>query len=164
MSATLTTVSLEHHVRLEGHIDAMPAIGDMVGHAAPDELRPRIDELAGFLDELFLPHMEAAEAALYPELERLLQNRHAMTPMRREHAEMRDLIDALSRLRVHLDAGPLHTGECVMLRRVIFRLFALLKVHLAEEQLYVGILERGGSEQGSTELAAAMDHAGITTL
>jgi hypothetical protein len=164
MTAILTSVSLEHHVRLERHLDAMPAVGDMVGHAAPDELRPRIDELTGSLEGLFLPHMAAAEATLYPELERLLQNRHAMTPMRREHAEIRDLVKALSGLRTRLDAGPLHTGECVALRRVLFRLFALLKVHLAEEQLYIGILERGGSEQGSAELAAAMDPAGITTL
>jgi hypothetical protein len=164
MTATLTSVSHEHHVRLDHHIDAMPAVGDLVGHASPEELRPRIDELAAFLEGLFLPHMEAAEAALYPELERLLQNRHAMTPMRREHEEMRSLVEALRRLRTHLDAGPLHTGECVALRRVIFRLYALLKVHLAEEELYVGILERGGSEQGSAELAAAMDHAGITSL
>jgi iron-sulfur cluster repair protein YtfE (RIC family) len=142
----------------------MPAVGDMIGHASPEELRVGLDETLAFLHGLFLPHMEQAEAALYPELERLLQNRHAMTPMRREHAEIRELISTLSELRAHLDAGPLHMGECVALRRVVFRLYALLKVHLAEEHLYVGILERGASEQGSADLAAAMDHAGITSL
>jgi hypothetical protein len=164
MNTTLSSVSLEHHARLARHVDAMPAVGDLIGLATPEELRVRLDETAAFLEGLFLPHMEQAEASLYPELERLLQNRHAMTPMRREHAEIRELIGTLSNLRAHLDAGALHTGECVALRRVVFRLYALLKVHLAEEQLYVGILERDASEQRSADLAAAMDHAGITSL
>jgi hypothetical protein len=49
----------------------------------------------------------------------------------------------------------------VALRRVIFRLYAMLKVHLAEEQLYLGIIEQGVSAEGAEKLATAMDHLGI---
>ncbi len=58
--------------------------------------------------------------------------------------------------------GHLPTGQAVALRRVIFRLYALLKVHLAEEQLYLGIIEQGVSADGAEALAAAMEHAGTT--
>ena len=164
MTASLPQVSLEHHDRLMRHLDAMPAVGDMLGAAPVAELRPRVDEVAAFLDGLLLPHMEAAERTLYPELERMLQNRHSMTPMRREHDDIRKLVAELVRLQGRLDAGPLHTGETVALRRVIFRLYAMLKVHLAEEQLYLGIIEHEVSPETAERLAAALDHSGITAF
>ena len=162
MTATLPQVSHEHHERLMRHLDTMPAAGDLVGVAPVAELRPHVDEVAAFLNGLLLPHMETAEHTLYPELERMLQNRHSMTPMRREHDEIRKLVAELVRLQQRLDAGPLHTSETVALRRVIFRLYSMLKVHLAEEQLYLGIIEHGVSAEGAEKLAAAMDHSGIT--
>ncbi len=161
MTATLPRVSHEHHDRLMHHLDAMPAVGDMVGASPAAELGPRVDELAEFLTGLLLPHMEAAESALYPELERMLQNRHSMTPMRREHDEIRQRVAELVGLQRRVHAGSLTTGETVALRRVIFRLYAMLKVHLAEEQLYLGIIEHGVSAEGADKLAAAMDHSGI---
>ena len=164
MTASLPQVSLEHHDRLMHHVDAMTAVGDLVGVAPVAELRPRVNEVAEFVDGLLLPHMEAAEHTLYPELERMLQNRHSMTPMRREHDEIRKLGAELVRLQARLDSAPLHTGETVALRRVIFRLYAMLKVHLAEEQLYLGIIEHGVSTEAAEKLAAAMDHSGITAF
>jgi len=161
MMSTLPKVAHEHHERLLQHVDALPALGDAIGTVTTAELRPRVDEAAGFLTGLLLPHMGAAEATLYPELERLLQNRHSMTPMRREHAEIRRLVDELVRLQADLDAGHFSTGETVALRRVVFRLYAMLKVHLAEEQLYLHLIEQGVSPHAADELAAAMQHAGI---
>lgn len=162
MTATLPQVSVEHHERLMHHVDLMPATGDLVGAAPLAELRPKVDEMAGFLTGLLIPHMDTAERTLYPELERLLQNRHSMTPMRREHGEIRHLVSDLAQLQTELAAGHLPTGQAVALRRVIFRLYALLKVHLAEERLYLGIIEQGVSADGAEALAAAMEHAGTT--
>ena len=162
MTTSLPHVSHEHHERLTHHLDAMPGVGDLLGVVPVTELRPGVDEVAAFLDGLLLPHMEAAERTLYPELERMLQNRHSMTPMRREHDEIRQLVAEFVRLQHRLDAGPLQTSETVALRRVIFRLYAILKVHLAEEQLYLGIIEHGVSPEGAEALAVAMDHTGIT--
>ena len=162
MTATLPQVSIEHHERLMHQVDRMPAVGDLIGSAPPSELRPKVDELSGFLTGLLLPHMDAAEQALYPELERLLQNRHSMTPMRGEHAEIRRLVAELGRFQGMVDDGRLSTGDAVALRRVIFRLYALLKVHLAEEQLYLGIIEKGASPESADALAAAMEHAGTS--
>ena len=164
MTASLPQVSLEHHVRLMRQVDTMPAVGDMVGVAPIAELRPRVDEVTSFLSGLLLPHMEAAEHTLYPELERMLQNRHSMTPMRREHDEIRKLVAELVRLQQRLDLGEVHTSETVALRRVIFRLYAMLKVHLAEEQLYLRIIDHEVSPEVAEKLAAAMDHSGITAF
>ncbi len=162
MMQTLPAVGRDHHERLMRYVDQLPAIGDLLGTAPIARLRPRVDEMGTFLTGTLVPHMEAAERTLYPELERILQNRHSMSPMRREHAEVRQLIDGFVRIQGDLAEGHLSTGETVALRRVVFRLYALMKIHLAEEQLYVGILEHVVSPEAATALAAAMEHAGST--
>jgi hypothetical protein len=157
-------VSLEHHARLAPHVDTLAAIGDLVGGVTGGELRPRLDEASAFLTGLLLPHMEAAERALYPELERLMQNRHSMTPMRREHETIRALVADMERYRLRIGDGPVSTGNAVALRRALFRLHALLKVHLAEEQLYADIVEHGLSQEAEAGLAEAMRHEGVGAL
>lgn len=161
MTPNLPRVSHEHHERLVHHVDRMPATGDMIGTASVTELRPRLDETCEFLTGLLIPHMDAAQRSLYPELERLFQNRHSMTPMRHEHAEMRQLVGTLVRLRDGLPERRISTGQAAALRRVVFRLYAMLKIHLAEEQLYLGVVEHGVSADVADELAAAMEHGGV---
>lgn len=154
-------VSREHHARLTPHLADLAATGDLVGTATGAELRARLDVALEFLNGLLLPHLDAAERAFYPELERLLQNVHSMTPMRHEHAEIRALVADLGRRRATLGDGPVGAGASVAIRRDLFRLFDLLKVHLAEEQLYANLVERGLTPEGTAALAAAMEHDGI---
>ena len=58
-----------------------------------------------------------------------------------------------------VDSRRVRRSPCV---GSIFRLYALLKVHLAEEKLYLGIIEQGVSAEGAEALAAAMEHAGTS--
>jgi hemerythrin-like domain-containing protein len=162
MTSILPRVTHEHHERLARHVNAMPAVGDLIGAAPVGELAPRVDEMCLFLTDLLVPHMEASERVLFPELERMLQNRHSMTPMRREHVEIRDLVDDLTRRQTGIDQGRLSVAEAVALRRVVFRLYAMLKVHLAEEQLYLDLVEHDVSADAGATLAGALEHAGMT--
>ncbi|MGO9179080.1 MAG: hemerythrin domain-containing protein [Candidatus Limnocylindrales bacterium] len=161
---TLPKTSHAHHDRLLHEVDRMPAVGDMIGRAPIDELRTSVDGMAASLTDLLIPHMEAQEAALYPEFERILQNRHSMAPMRREHVEIRDLVARIETVRHRLADGHLGTGEGLELRRAIFRLYALLKVHLAEEELYVSILDHSVEEERGDQLAVALRHVGAAEL
>jgi iron-sulfur cluster repair protein YtfE (RIC family) len=158
MAPTLPTAAHEHHERLLAHIDRMPALGDLVGTAATAEVTAGVTEMVAFLTGTLLPHMDAAERSLYPELERVLQNRHSMAPMRREHAQMRRLIEELGGLRDQLGERAPTTREIVALRRAVFSLYALLKIHLAEEELYLRVVEHGVTEDAGAALAAAMEH------
>jgi len=164
MTAVLHHASLEHHDRLDRNLDQMPAVGDKIGTVPAAELSLAVDGICRFLSDLLLPHMAAAEQTLYPQLERLLQNRHSMTPMRREHEEIRGLIADLEQRRVNLHAGHLPVGDAVALRRLWFRLYALLKVHLAEELLYERMIEHEVSDAVGQDLANAMEHAEIQRL
>ena len=161
MISTLPIVARDHHERLMRHVDQLPAIGDSIGSASMADLRREVNETATFMSGLLVPHMEAAERTIYPELERLLQNRHSMAPMRREHAAVRRLLSELLHIREQLDREQLSNGDAFALRRILFNLYALLKIHLAEEQLYVAMIEHGISADAGAALAAAMEHAGI---
>jgi hypothetical protein len=164
MTATLIQVATEQHDELMHHLDGLPVVGDMVGKATPAELRAHVAEVTAFLNEQLLPHMDTAERTLYPELERMLQNRHSMTPMRREHQDITRMVAELVQLQGRLAGASVHTGDMVALRRVLFRLFAMLKVHLAEEQLYLGIVQHGVSAESAERLAVALQHAGTVEL
>lgn len=167
MDATIVkeaSVAHVHHDRLVKHVDRMPRAGDLIDSGSPEELRSALDETCTFLTELLLPHMDAAERALYPELERMLQNRHSMTPMRREHGLMRAEVKKLDQIRSTLGNRHLPPRDAIKLRRSIFQLYALLKVHLAEELLYADIVEHGASPERESALAAAMEHSGTATF
>jgi hypothetical protein len=155
---TLPRVAQDHHDRLMRHIDQMPATGDLLLTAAAADLLPPVDEMLGFLTSLLIPHMEATEKALYPELERMQQNRHSMAPLRKEHEAVRAIVKEMESQRAALGAGRLTLGHAVAMRRNVFRLYSLLKIHMEEERLYLRILEHGVTADVADVLAAALDH------
>ena len=161
MTTSLPHVTHEHHERLMQHVEEMPAVGKLLMAAPMAELKPRLAELDGWLTGLLIPHLEAAEATLYPELERMLQNRHSMAPMRREHAEIRRLVAEYSRLVKALGEQRPHIGKTVALRRVLFQLYALLEIHLVEEEVFVPIVSHGVTDEAAEVMAAALKHSGI---
>jgi hypothetical protein len=158
MTNTLPRVAHEHHERLIRHVDTMPVTGDLILAASEADLGPRLDELGEFLTGTLLPHMDVAEPTLYPELERLLQNRHSMAPMRREHAEIRRLVAEYGRLRGVTRDAKHSLGNAVALRRVVFQLYALLKIHIAEEEMYIRIIDHDSAADAAEVMAAALDH------
>jgi ubiquinone/menaquinone biosynthesis C-methylase UbiE len=156
----LPKVAQEHHERLMRHVDQMPAVGDLVGLAPVDELRAGIDAVLAFFTDILIPHMEATEHTLHPELRRLFECRDLVGPMKRQHAEIRRHIGRIRRIRAELDAGPLSVAQSAALRRDVFRLYAELKVHLAEEQQCLPIVGHSVTPDRAEALAVAMEHAG----
>jgi hypothetical protein len=146
------------------HIDQMPAIGDLVVTADVVEVRKRIDAIGTFLKGTLVPHIEAVERTLYVELERMLQNRHSMAPMRREHAEIRRLVAEVTRLNGRLETTPLLVSTRLELQHTLFRLYALLKMHLAEEEAYLQIVNHDADPGAAETLALALDHPGFRGL
>lgn len=161
MTQTLPQVTNEHHERLLLHVNQMPEIADRLLDGNAEKGRRGVDEISTFLTGTLLPHIDAAERTLYPELERMFQNRHSMAPMRREHDEIRRLVTDLAVLAGQADATGLPIGKTLALRRVMYQLYALLKIHLAEEDAYLRIVDHGVSADAGEILAAAMDHPGI---
>jgi hypothetical protein len=165
---TLPAVSHEHHDRLHAIVNQLNTLGDC---SDPDCLdtsrliaaRPAIEQIHHGLTSLLIPHMEAVEAAVYPTLEHLLAGRETTLPMVREHEEIRRLTAVIGRFVAHPEAH-IDRGTVLLMRRSLLRLYAILKAHLAEEELYVPILENRLTEEEAAELAKALDHVAAAAL
>jgi hypothetical protein len=131
--SSLRTTSEEHHALLVPHVDKLLTLA--------------------------VPHMEAIEHALYDRLEQVMGGRHSMSPMREEHRAVGHLVEELGRYRRHVDGCTWSAIEGMALRRALYRLHALLKVHLAEEELYLGVLDRNLTDEEKDLLARSLDHA-----
>ena len=159
---TLPAVSHEHHERLMAIVDELNSMadcsdGDCLDTSRLVEARPAIEQIHRDLTTLLIPHMDAVEAAVYPTLERLLAGREAIVPMRAEHAEIRRLTGIIGHFVEHPE-GHIDRGVVLLMRRCLLRLYAILKAHLAEEELYEPILEDRLTAQEAVELAHSLDH------
>jgi hypothetical protein len=158
MTQSLPQVAHEHHERILAHVNRLPEMADALLTASADDVRASVIATNDFLNGTLLPHVEAAERSVYPELERMFQNRHSMRPMRSEHDEIRRLVADYGKLSAELREGRVTLGRSLALRRVIFYLYALLKVHMAEEEAYLRIIDRGGGSELGEVIAAALEH------
>lgn len=114
------------------------------------------------LTRMLIPHMETVEAAVYPTLERLVADRGTTVPMAHEHVEIRRLVGAIGEFADHPQSHA-DRGAVLALRRVLLRLHAL-KAHLAEEELYIPILENRLTPVEEAALARALDHVAAERL
>jgi len=159
----VTTVSAaghEHHERLKTMLDGLPALADMLDERPrPARFEDRFRTIYASVTGTLVPHIERVEETLYPELDRLMQNRHSMTQMRHEHEDIRSLVERLGTFSEAIEADALGPAGTVGLRRVLYRLYALLKVHLAEEEEYLRVLEHNLSGDEQAELVRGLEHA-----
>lgn len=155
----LSHASHEHHDRLIPHVEHLARLAEMIDEGITPAFLDECEAEHRFIVGQLLPHMEAIEATLYGELDRLMEGRHSMAPMRREHAELRRLIDSTGQYHELVITGRLGPAEAMGLRRALYRLHALLRVHLAEEELYLRVLDHNLTDAEKDELARGIEHA-----
>lgn len=162
--SSLTATSADHLARMQPHVDRLIVLAEMIGIEDCSAIHVAFDEEYAFIAGQLVPHIQAVEGTLYAELERIMGGRHSMTPMREEHATVNRLIDELGQYRDHVEGCGWSAVEGLALRRALFRLHSILKVHLAEEELYLGVLDRNLSDDEKDQLARGIDHAILTPL
>jgi hypothetical protein len=161
---SLLDTSHEQHAQIEPHVDRLPELAEMIGRVTPEAFSASFQEECSFIVGRLVPHMEAIETTLYGRLEQLMDKRHSMAPMRREHEQLRTLFRSLCQYSELVAEGTMGPGDEIGLRRVLYRLFAILKVHLAEEQLYLGVLDRNLSAGDKDLLAEGLVRASSEPL
>lgn len=158
-TSSLRATSSEHSALLLPHVDRLLVLADMVGQVECAALHALFEEEHAFIVDQLVPHMEAIERTLYDRLETLMDGRHSMAPMREEHRAVGRLVEELGRYRQHVDGCTWSAVEGMALRRALYRLHAILKVHLAEEELYLGVLDRQLTDAEKDQLARGIQHA-----
>jgi heavy metal translocating P-type ATPase len=99
------------------------------------------------VDDL-LPHEEAEERDFYPAIARLLGGDDPTGTMERAHVEIAHLTRVLGQLLTDLPAGGPAPDDLTELRRVLYGLYAILRLHFAqEEEAYMSLFEAAAAEQ-----------------
>ena len=86
------------------------------------------------LESELLPHERADEELLVPLVDRALGGSDGTVAMSRTHAEIEHQVSRLRRLLVGLDTGSAQPEDVVELRRLLYGLYAVLRLHNAQEE------------------------------
>jgi hemerythrin-like domain-containing protein len=158
---TITQPLRDEHAGLYPHVAALAEAGDAVGGGPLEQLQALVDGSYRFLDEHLIPHARTEEKFLYPAVNRAVGAAEMTATMERDHVEVIALTEELAELRTRLAGAPeLDEDLARALRRVLYGLHALVKVHFAkEEEVYLPILDDKLSAHEAHELFEAMHGA-----
>jgi hypothetical protein len=93
-------------------------------------VRTLLDRLEGEL----IPHERADEQLLVPLVDRALGGSDATAAMSRTHAEIEHQVSKLRRLLAGIDEDSTQPEDVVELRRLLYGLYAVLRLHNAQEE------------------------------
>jgi hemerythrin-like domain-containing protein len=119
--------------------DAVLAVVEQI-RAVADTLSTRDCDLVPahtLLDRLegeLLPHERADEAQLVPLVARALGGSNSTAAMSRTHAEIEHQVSRLRRLLTDLNNDNVQPEDVVELRRILYGLYAVLRLHNAQEE------------------------------
>ena len=125
--------------RLRTEHDAVYAVVEQcraVADSLPEsdvDLAPARALLSRIESEL-LPHERAEEAVLVPLVTRALHSTQATAAISRTHAEIEHQAGRLRRLLADLDRDDVTPADVVELRRLLYGLYAILRLHNAMEE------------------------------
>ena len=162
------------------HTIAMPAADIAVAlrlRAEHDAVLPLIEKIRSVADDLstldcdltashtlldrleneLLPHERADEELLVPLVGRALGGTDATVAMSRTHAEIEHQVSRLRRLLLGLDNETVQPEDVVELRRLLYGLYAVLRLHNAQEEEGAFSLVPGGVVHTAAVTPAAPD-------
>ena len=158
---TVTQPLREEHKELWPHVEVLRTTADAVGEAPLESLQRAVDQAYDFLARHLIPHAQAEDRALYPVIQQVMGAPEATATMSRDHVEVGRLTEELGALRAQLAGGVSITGsQAKALRRVLYGLYALVKVHFAkEEEVYLPLLDARLSAAEAQAMFEAMEDA-----
>ncbi len=137
------------HRELLVAVDRVRSLADRLDALAPAEALAQARAVHRFLAERLLPHEEAEDALLYPAVAELVGGDDPTATMSRGHAEIAHLTRLLERLLADLGPDGPDAEDLPDLRRVLYGLHAILRLHFAQEdEAYLPLFERPGGRDG----------------
>lgn len=158
---TITQPLREEHKELFPHVESLREAGDVLasGQVTP-AVRKLVDEAYAFLTHHLIPHAMAEDKALYPVVQKVMGAPRATATMSRDHVEVGALTHELEELRAGLTDGVLPEVKANALRRVLYGLYSLVKLHFAkEEEIYLPLLDEQLSSDEAVRMFSAMEAA-----
>jgi Hemerythrin HHE cation binding domain len=139
------TLRAEHEPLLD-HAEHIRIAALELPMLSPEERRELIDRIVSFLQGPFAAYGESEARALYPHLERLLHDRHALAGMKYD-------LEAIARFAEALAVANVH--DTPTLQQLLYGVHAVITVHFRkEDELYLPLLRRERPEQLEHHLGA----------
>ena len=152
---TLTQPLRDEHKELIPHIEKILEVANSIPEASLEQIRDGVKEVYEFLAYHLIPHAKAEEAALYPAVQKALGSLDSTRTMARDHVEVGCYVTELTQLQQNISPQTFKA-----LQRVLYGLYALVKVHFAkEEEVYLPILEERLSAEEAEKMFEAMETA-----
>jgi hemerythrin-like domain-containing protein len=158
--ASITQPLRDEHQELYPYVEILRQAADAVNESLTTMAHDRIEESYRFLTRQLIPHAQAEEKALYPMVDKAMQAEHATATMSRDHVEIIRLTEELDRLRVDRSQLSITSIQAKTLRRILYGLYALVKVHFAkEEEIYLPLLDAKLSPEEAQAMFQNMEAA-----
>lgn len=159
--ATITQPLRDEHKELLPEVELLRLAGDAVtGAAVSESLRQTAGDAYNFLVHHLITHAQAEDQALYPVVQRVMGAPQATATMKRDHQEVGDLTDQLKALLPALEKGAISADQANDLRRVLYGLYSLVKVHFAkEEEIYLPLLDASLTQAEANDMFEKMEAA-----
>ena len=132
--AAITQPLRDEHKELFPNVENLRLAADSVSESLTSSAHAKIEAAYSFLTRQLIPHAQAEEKALYPVVQKVMGSSQATATMSRDHVEVGALTEELGRLRVHPSQLSIPFNQAMALRRVLYGLYALVKVHFAKEE------------------------------
>jgi iron-sulfur cluster repair protein YtfE (RIC family) len=135
------------HADFREHVDHMRLAARELPRLSLEEGDVLVGRVLDFCQGTLVPHAEAEEHVLYPQVAKLLGAPEATAPMIEDHELIREYVASLSATR---------RDDIELLQELLFGLHALVSAHLRkEEDLYLPLLDERAGPQVRRALAAA---------
>jgi hypothetical protein len=154
-TSSLATADLERALILRAEHDAVQPVVEQIRTVADGlstqtvHLSP-VQQLLNRLESQLLPHERADEAQLVPLVSRMLGGTDATAGLSRTHAEIEHQISLLRRLLTGLTDESAHSEDVIELRRLLYGLHAVLRLHNAQEDEAASSLIPAGIRTGDS--------------
>jgi iron-sulfur cluster repair protein YtfE (RIC family) len=147
----------DEHRRLLPEVRRLRHVADRLDLVPPGEARAELTAMRRFLTQELLPHEKAEDAAVYPAVARLIGGSDPTATMSRAHLEIAHLAVLFNRLVDELPEegpGPEDVRE---LRRILYGLHAILRLHFAQEdESYLALIDaRAERDSGPGRVTAS---------
>jgi len=157
---TLTQPLRDEHKELFPHIETLKLAGLSIHGTLNQASLDLINESYEFLTTHLLPHAQAEEATLYPAVQKVMGTPYGTATMSRDHVEVERLTQELAALRDQVSTSEIGAKQANELKRVLYGLYTLVKVHFAkEEEVYLPLLDANLTADEAKDLFEAMEEA-----
>ena len=122
------------HREFVPHLQRIRTVADRLEAYEPAEAMAELEQIRWFLLERLVRHEEEEEAAVYPVVAQLMGGEDPMGTMERAHMEIEHLARVFGHLLSDLPAEGPGPDDLIDLRRVLYGLHAILRLHFAQEE------------------------------